>query len=71
MLEELSWREEYIYNFLKEHKDVRYNGVTELYKAMRMSRRAACKIIHKLEAEGYICWQPRNPDGRYYILLLK
>ncbi len=71
MTEELSWKEEYIYRFLKEHKDVRYNGVTELYKDMKMSRHAACKIIRKLEEEGYISWQPRNPDGRYYILLLK
>lgn len=70
-MEELNWKEEYVYRFLKEHKDVRYNGVTELYKAMGMSRKAAHKIICKLEADGYIYWQPRNPDGRYYILLLR
>lgn len=69
MAEELNWKERYVLLFMQMHKDDRYNTVAEFYKAMGISRHAAVKIVDSLGSKGYLYWRPRNPDGKYYVLL--
>ena len=69
MLEELNWRERYVYFFLKENTDKRYNNVKELYDSTGMYYKNARSLVHSLERKGYILWSPKNPDGRFYVLL--
>lgn len=63
------WKTRYVYIFLKEHDDVRYNNIYELYGAIGMYKDTVLKAVRELEEQGYIKWQSRNPDGKYYVLL--
>lgn len=69
MIEELNWKERYVLLFLRMHDKDRYSSVAEFYKDMGISRHTALKIIRSLGYKGYLYWQPRNPDGKYYVLL--
>lgn len=69
ILNGLEWREKYVYLLFNAYKDVRFNSVNELYEIVGMSREVATRTINSLGGKGYLYWRPRNPDGRYYVLL--
>lgn len=67
----LSWKEWYILLALKALEDKRYDNVNQLYKKIGLDKRVSTKLIHGLHNNGYIKWQPRNRDGKYYVILEK
>lgn len=69
LLDELDWKEKYVYLLFNAYKDVRFNSVKELYEVIGMTRQVATRTINSLGDKGYLYWTPRNPDGRYYVLL--
>lgn len=69
ILNGLDWKEKYVYLLFSVYKDVRFNNVDELYEIIGMSKKVATRTIHSLDNKNYIYWNPRNPDGKYYVLL--
>ena len=69
VLNGLDWKEKYVYLLFNVYKDVRFNNVDELYEIIGMAKKVATRIVHSLDSKNYIYWNPRNPDGKYYVLL--
>ena len=69
LLNGLDWKEKYVYLLFSVYKDVRFNNVDELYEIIGMAKKVSTRIVHSLDNKNYIYWNPRNPDGKYYVLL--
>lgn len=64
----LTEKEKWFYLCLEHYQDHRFRNVKEIYRICDCNI-AGPRYAKKLHDCGYIIWQPRNPDGRFYVLL--
>lgn len=64
----LTEKEKWFYLCLEHYQDHRFKNTKELYKTFGYEFSGA-KYIKKLQKCGYIKWYPKNPDGKFYVLL--